>query len=400
MNILFVCAEYPFEGQATGGFGRYVETIAEVLAEKKQNVTVLCKSSKETNIFFEQGVRIFPIQPVGHELVARMKKLNFIPFVGRLSHFLDFPILWSFSVFLKLERLEEKEIIDVIEGGDFGAELFFYLLLRRSHTKTVIKLHTPSFIIQKYNDAKKDKLFYTLMNFLELFCLKRVHRAYSPTRELAREVSKRIGIQVQDIIPYPIKEKNKGMEIKHVSNTVLYVGKLQVKKGVFVLLDAIRMVLQKNPKTTLLLIGPDTRVNGKSTKEDIIKFITMHKIQKYVHIIKEISHKKLLTYYQNSSLIVVPSIWENFPNVILEAMVHGPAIVASNVGGIKEMITDGREGILVAPGDSQKLAEKITKILHSPDLRISLIKQAYASAQRRFGKDKIGEMTLRFYQNL
>ena len=87
---------------------------------------------------------------------------------------------------------------------------------------------------------------------------------------------------------------------------------------------------------------------------------------------------ELLKQYRTAALCVVPSLWDNSPNTVYEAMAAGRAVVASRVGGIPELVADGETGLLTPPGDAGALADAITALLLDPDRR-----QAMGEAGRR-----------------
>lgn len=85
-----------------------------------------------------------------------------------------------------------------------------------------------------------------------------------------------------------------------------------------------------------------------------------------------------------ADVFVMPSLWEGLPMALLEAMVAGNAIVASETAGIPEAIVNGREGILVPPGDLESLVEALSKVLSDDGLRLRLGAAALARANREF----------------
>ena len=97
---------------------------------------------------------------------------------------------------------------------------------------------------------------------------------------------------------------------------------------------------------------------------------------------------------------VVCSRFDNFPNTVLVAMSQGCPIVASDVGGIPEMIQHERNGLLCRPGDSEDLAAKILMVLRNPEFAASLGAQAAIDAETRYHPDKIARQTLAFYRRV
>lgn len=97
---------------------------------------------------------------------------------------------------------------------------------------------------------------------------------------------------------------------------------------------------------------------------------------------------------------LMPSLSEGLPNALLEAMAAGLPCIASAVGGIPEVVEDGRNGILVPPGDSRAIAAALLRILDDPSLRENLAQEARAAAVRRFGMKRMLRRTEAFYRGL
>ena len=92
--------------------------------------------------------------------------------------------------------------------------------------------------------------------------------------------------------------------------------------------------------------------------------------------------------FQKAAITVIPSLWENFPNVLLEASIFGSAVIASRVGGIPEMIKQGKTGILVPPQDPQAVANAISKLLFFSSIRNKLSREAKKSIITRYNSKK------------
>jgi glycosyltransferase involved in cell wall biosynthesis len=83
-------------------------------------------------------------------------------------------------------------------------------------------------------------------------------------------------------------------------------------------------------------------------------------------------------------VLAVPSFTEGFPLVIVEAMLAGTPVVASNVGGIPEIVVDGETGLLVPPGDAPALAGALDRLLGAPDLRAAIAARSKREAEQRY----------------
>jgi starch synthase len=111
-----------------------------------------------------------------------------------------------------------------------------------------------------------------------------------------------------------------------------------------------------------------------------------------------VAHADLPAHYRRAAVCVVPSRWDNSPNTVYEAMGCGTAVVASRVGGIPELVTDGETGLLVPPDDPAALAEAVVTLLADPDRRARMGYRARAQALARFESATIAAQTLALYR--
>lgn len=340
MKIIFLCSEYPLNNRPCGGFGRYVQHLSQSLSECGHAVSIICRGDVD-GYSYHKNIAVYSI--MDSYAINRLQKIFwFLPF-----SFMQFPLRFSLKAAFLLKRICQKDSIDIIEAGDFGAESFFFQLLP-IHKKAplIIKAHTPSEIIRKTNGERKN-LFFTILNLLEGYCLKHADAVYAPTKAIREQIQNIYAIKVGPIIPYIYKPEIK--KIPHIHRkwkSLLFVGKLQTKKGIFNLLEAAKNSVKKYPDLQLSIVGPDTIENGTSNMIRIQNFIDRNMMQSHVKILGILKHDMLTKTYLQSGAIVVPSLWENFPNVILEAAAHRCPILAAANGGIPEMIQHNKTGLL------------------------------------------------------
>lgn len=118
---------------------------------------------------------------------------------------------------------------------------------------------------------------------------------------------------------------------------------------------------------------------------------------KHVIIRDTVSTRDLAKFYKISLITVIPSIWENFPNVCLEAMLFKSAVIASRVGGLTEIIEHKKTGILVTPGNAAELARWIVWLLTQSKIRKKITGEAKKYVLQRFDMDQIAHKTEAFY---
>ena len=164
-------------------------------------------------------------------------------------------------------------------------------------------------------------------------------------------------VQLKNFVNYKINE------INYKNNNILYVGSLVELKGVICLIKAFEIVSKKNTKLKLIIIG-----DGEE-KNNIQKYLIINKLTKKVILKQYVPNNMLAKYYKYAKLTIFPSIGiENSPMSILESFSCGTPVVASNIGGIPELVKDKITGMLFKPRNYVDLSSKIEYLLTNPSL--------------------------------
>ena len=153
------------------------------------------------------------------------------------------------------------------------------------------------------------------------------------------------------------------LKIKEDKKIMIFVGRLHPIKGLHYLIEAMRIIHQKYPKSRLLIVGDG---EDRNNLENLVKKLNLNK---YVSFIGMVPNETVPEYMVASDVFVLPSLSEGFPTVILEAMASGIPIVATKVRGVPEIIKDGENGFLVEPRNSEEIAEKVLLLLNKDELR-------------------------------
>lgn len=168
------------------------------------------------------------------------------------------------------------------------------------------------------------------------------------------------------------------------SQTLLYAGMLIPCKGVIHLINAFAAISKDFPQAQLILVGKDTdQEYAAKLKAQVNKLGLRHCIQ----FIPKIPQQELAQTMRKADVFVLPSYSEGLPRVIIEAMAVGLPVVASDVGGISEIVQDHITGFLVPPGDEGMLSEKLRWLLQSPEYVVRLGHNAHQSVNRLFSTE-------------
>ena len=177
--------------------------------------------------------------------------------------------------------------------------------------------------------------------------------------------------------------------------SVIYAGRLVREKGVNVLLDAFRLVLQRVPSAVLHIAGAgreEHSLREQAASPGLAGHVRFH------GWLADTQREQLS---QWAWVQVVPSLWEEpFGLTALEAAARGTATVASAIGGLSEIVRNGQTGFLVPPGSSEKLADALVHLLESRDLAESMGRSAQARARDCFSESAYVDRFRGVYQDL
>ncbi|MDQ2783733.1 MAG: glycosyltransferase [Chloroflexota bacterium] len=163
---------------------------------------------------------------------------------------------------------------------------------------------------------------------------------------------------------------------------ILFVGRIDPIKGIDVLVDALcglrsEMWLTAPPR--LLLVGGG---EGEPAFETLIARASAHNLLDRIDFVGSVPHTDLPRYYQAADVVAVPSFYESFGLVAVEAMACGTPVIASRAGGLAFTVDDGQTGYLVPHNDPDALAARLYAVLTDAPLRARLGAQATVAAQR------------------
>ncbi len=195
--------------------------------------------------------------------------------------------------------------------------------------------------------------------------LEKIYLYISPSKYFAEYISEAHFIK-------KIKVVNLGIELKSYQkinnfDNLLYIGRITEDKGIFILIKAFSDLLKAFPSVKLRIVGEG---NDIGSCIDYAKFLNT---SDHIEFLGKKSEKEIEVLIKNSTLVVIPSIFpDNFPVVALEALSYCRPVVASNIGGIPEIVNDSINGYLVKPNDSVILEKMLSKLLRNTKLLTKL----------------------------
>ncbi|MEK6983481.1 MAG: glycosyltransferase family 4 protein [Nanoarchaeota archaeon] len=175
-------------------------------------------------------------------------------------------------------------------------------------------------------------------------------------------------------------------------NFILAPGRLFKEKGFEVVIRSLRLVVREIPNVKLIIIGDGPE------KANLTALIKSYHLEDNVNIINKVPNNKIHDYFKKCSLVVFTPIYnEPLGRVAIEAAISKKPIVATNVGGIPEIVLDGKTGILVKPNRVDQLSNAILKLLKNPILSDNIGKNGYNYITKNLNENMLLDKTIRTY---
>jgi len=186
-----------------------------------------------------------------------------------------------------------------------------------------------------------------------------------------------------DIIPSP----------EHI---ILYTGRLASNKGLHILVDAAAEVVEEFPKTLFILVGEDSGM-----KKSLMGQMKEKGVKKHFFLSGHVpDDKTFLSAYSLCDVFVLPSEYEAFGIVLLEAMASGKPCVATKVGGVPEVVVEGETGVLVDYGNAEQLSDALISLLKNEKKRNEMGKKGRERVFKYFSWHRIVEEIEKVYLEL
>ncbi len=381
MKIAFITYEYPPDS-ADGGIATYVKQAANMLQQRGNQVEVFAASYQRSGTETElNGV-------VTHWLEQNSLRVDFAQ-----------PIAQVFAN-------RHREIgFDVLEGPDYGADSRFAVKLVPD-IPLVIKLHTPEALLHQLNKPSLKKILRRKLEFYRrgispFIDIERVHalaadEIAAPSQSIGDKLIDLWGLEPKKVnvfpLPYTPSPESLNIPLDTLTNTVSFIGRLEIRKGVIDLAKAIPLILAKRPQTKFRFVG--RVIESPHPRQNMLEYL-QELLQPYLKSIEftgKLRSEQIPSVLSNTDICVFPSLWESFGYVCLEAMAAGRGIVGSSSGGMAEMLNSDKVGRLVPPKSPEKIAQAVLELLTAPQLRQQLGYAARARVIEQYNIERIGSL--------
>lgn len=332
----------PYDFAYPGGVVNHIISLGSYLAQMGHEVKFIAPASS-------------PITTLGDQFI-HIGKPRAIPVSGSVARVTISPRLST-----RITEMLEKEKFDIVHLHEPLMPMLCTTVLRMSRTANVGTFH--AFNGKGYNIAKP----FGPILFKRWFSKLDGHVAVSKP---AKEFVNKYFPADYNVIPNGIDTRHFSPNVAPIDElcdgklNILFVGRLEKRKGADYLLKAYEQVKRDIPNSRLIIVGPGTKLRDKYEKQ------VKKRSLKDVVFVGYTNYEELPRYYKTADVFCAPATgWESFGIVLLEAMAVGKPIVASNIDGYASILSHGAEGLLVPPKDEKSLAQALTSLLNDEKLR-------------------------------
>jgi D-inositol-3-phosphate glycosyltransferase len=214
------------------------------------------------------------------------------------------------------------------------------------------------------------------------------------------------GVDVSHFYPIPSDEAKEYVGIAGHNRMLLFVGRIEPLKGIDTLIEAIAVMRQRkifvDKEFCIAVIGGDPDVSPQALSDEMARLKQLceqYGLRDLITFLGRRSQDSLPYYYSAAEAVVVPSFYESFGMVALEAMACGTPVVASEVGGLAFLVQDGKTGFTVPVDEPQALADRLSELMMDPALRARM-GAAGAKFAQQYAWEKIADRIHGLYKDV
>jgi glycosyltransferase involved in cell wall biosynthesis len=353
-----------------GGVGRYTYDLARGLHELGHRVTLLTESD-------------VPCRHVALGLEIRGVTATRPPNGLRQTPLLEQNLTYADAVLARIEQCgRDGAPFDVVHASNWGNEALG--IAQRDAVPLVLMLVTP---LERVIAAEGWSLTQDLSANIELdqWIIEHATRVCGPSAGVLGSYEDRAHWTGRPVHPVPlgIYPGEQLPRQAHARRRLLFVGRLERRKGIHILLDVLPDLLATHPDWQCDIVG-NASVPSAPGDTFASAFRARHAAAGWMGRVTfhgTVTDAALQAFYRDADLFVAPSLYESFGLIYLEAMQYGVPVVGCRVGGVPEVVTHDEDGFLVPPGDAAALSTALDRLMRDDALRRRLAEQAARSVR-------------------
>jgi glycosyltransferase involved in cell wall biosynthesis len=306
---------------------------------------------------------------------------------------------------LKLMRIIRKKCVHIVHSQGARADFFARVAVKATGRSYLVS--TVQMPVEGYNVNPFKKLIYMVFDrfserFVDRFIVvsERLRKILTEKHRISPDRVVKIynGIEIDEYMPNIEKVRSQKSEVRRefgLADSVPVIGaigRLTWQKGLEYLIEAVPDVLKKHPEAMFLIVGEGPLKDKLKAKSEELRVEDKVIFTGFRTDIKEV--------LSAIDILVIPSLLEGFPMITLEAMAMAKPIIATNINGITEQITNGINGILIPPKDPSAIAQATITLINNREKAKAMGLAARKKAEEEFSVEKMVSETEKVYLSL
>jgi hypothetical protein len=384
-----------------GGIARFSYDLAYGLARQGHNVHVVTAGEGHDTVDFESGVWV-------HRIVPREFDLPEIPQDQQVSRRIH---SWARTAFEEVEHIDSHHDIDIIETPIWDVEGLYLVRDDRLRPRTIVSLETTLKIAAEDYGSWRESPDINRAIEAEDYILRNAQSFHAISQGIIASVEEHYGLDLPreniGLVPLGVKDESGNYAPSPSAEgegvTVLFVGRLEPRKGIDTLLQVIPGILNRHPEARFVLVGEDTIPKspdspGATYKDEFLAEHAGEPLLDRVEFTGHVAEEELHRHYASCDIFVAPSRYESFGLIFLEVMMFAKPVIGCRAGGMVELIEDAGNGFLAEPDDTASLSKAIEKLIMDPALRKRFGERSRQLYQERFTDAMMVDNILKFYR--
>ncbi len=397
LGIVLVSQYFPPHKE--GGIPTLTKELGEALARLGHIVHVVTQSPDINRVDLENGVWVH------HVLTGEFERPKSDAMMNIPKRIWD----WSATAFAEVKRISKRRPISVVEAPIWDCQGIAFIIDHQWPLITSLQT-TLQFWLDSHPELKNDIRWMNIFGEPMLATEKKIMLQSDAVRSISSAIKHDIESAYGFIFePSKIRIAHLGMSPEQTALhqykednfvKVLFVGRLEYRKGIDVLLAAIPQVLERNPGIQFRIIGDDTLPKSGEVVTYKDEYIFSDFGQRWadrVHFEGRVDNDTLRVAYKNCDIFVAPSRFESFGLIFLEAMREGKPVIGCVAGGMPEVVSKDINGLLVEPGNVEELIKAILRLAESKQLRTTMGDAGRKIFLEKFTSERMAQATLELY---
>jgi glycosyltransferase involved in cell wall biosynthesis len=334
VEVVFIDPEPP--DAAGGGIRTYIRLAMEA-----------CRESGNTARVYTHNPDAFPGEaafPIGRRPWLRRPLLGL---AYRLAYAQN--VLWEHAWWLNLRLESEDAPGRVYEFCDFLGYGFFALRNPSLRARCIVRVHTPYFLVAGRPRGFAARMAWRIGVWREMDCLRRARRITAPSAEFIAENLP--WLRNWTHVPNPLPPESAARPTSNEPDRFLYLGRVEERKGVLILVRAFLRLAAERPYATLTLVGSAAPGPYAAAVRDLIESLPAE-LRHRVRWEQPCPPQGRAALFRRFTALAAPSLWENSPYVYFEGMAAGLPCIGSATGEMKA-VAAATGALSPLPGDEQ-----------------------------------------------